>query len=271
MKMKSLLDIILAPGGLYPVFQPIFEFGNNSYALYAVEGLIRGPKETPMEMPDILFEYVRRKGEEKAVDRACLSLILEEAGRHPAGVPVSVNVHALTLGKDKEFASYISETAQANSIDPSNLIIEIVEHAPFWDESGLRDTLRELRDMGVKIALDDIGNGQSNYRMLLDCRPDYFKIDRYIVDSCYTDPLRQSVLGSILKIASEFGARVIAEGAEKTEDVATLLHLGIDLIQGFLLARPMKLSDVMEKHARTICSSQNLQIDVDSLKGNWSM
>lgn len=190
MKERLLLDLILDPGTLRPLFQPIFEFNGRSSNLHAVEALIRGPRGTPMEAPDILFEYVRRKGEERQVDRACVKAVMGEAANLPAGAYLSINVHASTLGKDREFADFLCGEAEANSLDTDRLIVEIVEYAPFWDGPKFLASLEEMRARGVMIALDDVGVGQSNYRMLIDCHPDYFKIDRYIIQGSHTDPSR---------------------------------------------------------------------------------
>lgn len=235
-----MLDIILEPGGMSPVYQPIFKVAGNDCALHAVESLIRGPQGTNMQSPVILFEYVRRKGAEKTVDRACVRAALAEYPRLLQGVLLSINVHASTLERDREFANFLQSAAEANSFDPKNLIIEIVESVSFWDRSGFTATLEELRSLGVAIALDDIGVGQSNYRMLLESRPDYFKVDRHIVNGVYSDPFRQAVLESVLLLAGRFNARVVAEGVEQKKDLDTLLEIGIDLIQGYLLSLPLE-------------------------------
>jgi EAL domain-containing protein (putative c-di-GMP-specific phosphodiesterase class I) len=246
MREHSLLDTILEPGGLRAVFQPIFEIKHQARSLYAIESLIRGPRGTRMEQPDILFDYVRRKGEEAAVDRACIRTALAEMARLPQSVTLSLNVHASTLGRDRDFPDFLQETALSNSIATESLVIEIVEYAPFWDGPGFLAALDELRRMGVRIALDDIGLGQSNYRMILDCRPEYFKIDRYIVNNSHADPFRQAVLESVLLLARRFEARVVAEGVEQAEDFDFLSGIGIDLIQGYLLSLPLESQRLRE-------------------------
>jgi EAL domain-containing protein (putative c-di-GMP-specific phosphodiesterase class I) len=101
-----------------------------------------------------------------------------------------------------------------------------------------------LRARGIGIALDDVGVGHSNYSMMLDCRPDLIKIDRYLVAGCHADPQRQAVLESIARLAPRLGARAVAEGVEEPDDLGTIRALGIDLVQGFLLSRPFFPRDV---------------------------
>ena len=128
-----------------------------------------------------------------------------------------------------EFEKYaIERTAELSNFGQCG----IVEHAPEWAGPGLAEALDALRHIGVRIALDDVGLGQSNFRMILDCRPDVFKIDSYFVKGCHADFYRQAVLESVAMLASRFGSRVVAEGVECREDVDTLARLGITFFQG---------------------------------------
>ena len=244
--MKDLLDQILEPGGLTVHFQPILELRDETRRLYGLECLIRGPKGTNLESADVLFDYVRRKREESLVDRACVKAAFESA-RHVPGQPqLSINVHASTLGRDHEFLVFLGDVADVNAISLNDVTVEIVEHAPPWDGRSFLGALEGLRRIGVRIGLDDVGLGQSNYRMILDCRPDYFKVDRYFALGCAKDPYRQAVLESIHELARRFGGRVVAEGVEQQEDLAAIQAIGIDLVQGFLFSPAAPLPALIE-------------------------
>src|SRR5206468_2675259 len=110
---------------------------------------------------------------------------------------------------------------------------EIVEHAPPWDTATFLSSIAAIRAAGAKVAVDDVGLGQSNFKMLLDVEPDFLKLDRYFVDACSNDSKRQAVISAVHQLAQEFGAEVIAEGVEDEESLATLRRLGITLMQGF--------------------------------------
>ena len=138
----------------------------------------------------MLFEYVRRKRAEAAVDRACVATALADAAHLPAEPRLSLNVHASTLGRDTGFPSFLLDRASDARIDPHRLIVEIVEHSAAPRRAQLPRALTELRDAGVAIALDDVGLGQSNYKMILDVRPDIYKLDRYLVSGAWSDPYR---------------------------------------------------------------------------------
>lgn len=246
MSEATLLDRILSPQGLSVVFQPIFQRHRAGWRLHALEGLVRGPRGTNMEGADVLFEYVRRKHEETAVDRECIARILAAARDLPGAPRLSVNVHASTLGKDGDFLPFLKAVLEKTRIPPARLIIEIVEHSPYWDGEHFVRVLNGLREIGVHIALDDVGLGHSNYRMILECRPDYFKVDRYLVDGANADFYRRALLRSLTDLAGSFGAYAVAEGVDNHDDLLTVLAEGFSLVQGFLLSKPMPASELKD-------------------------
>jgi EAL domain-containing protein (putative c-di-GMP-specific phosphodiesterase class I) len=236
---STLLDAILEPGRLSVVFQPIFEVGTARPHLHAVESLIRGPRGTNAERPSVLFEYVRRKRAEALVDRACVASVLAEASRLAIIPVLSINVHASTLGRDAGFPTFLLERARAARVDPGRLIVEIVEHSPPLDVPSFRGALSALREAGVSIALDDVGLGQSNYKMILDVRPDIYKLDRYLVSNAWNDPYRQVILDSLARMVRRLEARAVAEGVETAQELVAVEAAGIDLVQGFYFAQPL--------------------------------
>lgn len=241
-----LLDRILEPGALTVLFQPILEYSEGWWRLHALECLVRGPKGTNLEAANVLFEYGRKKRAESLLDRACVAAILHEAGRLPLAENLCLNVHASTLGRDAGFTDYLTRLAACYAIALSRITIEIVEHTPYWDQPVFFNALYELRKAGVKIALDDFGFGQSNYRMVVDCWPEKLKLDRYIVKGCHADPCRQAIVESVMLFAARRGAQVIAEGVETPAELETLMRLGVTLIQGYLFFRPLSRTELME-------------------------
>lgn len=250
---RTLLDTILDPAAITVVFQPTFEWiGPEAQfpRVHFIECLSRGPRGTTMESAGVLFEYARRKGKEAVLDRICLELALRTVAGWPERPLISLNVHASTLERDPDFAGFLDGLARQSGVPLTEIILEIVEHAPDWSSPEFLRILASLKDAGVRIALDDIGLGQSNYRMILDCRPDYFKLDRYLVSGCAADPNRKAVMESLVLLANRMGGRVVAEGIETAEDLATVRSLGIHLVQGYLLARPSTLEGIQHANAQ---------------------
>ena len=238
MTRRTLLQDLLAPGGLTILFQPIYEIVDGQPMLFALEALSRGCKGSNVERADVLFEYVRRKGKEIEIDRACATAALVAASSVPGSPALSINVHASTLERDDHFAAFLAGICHMHGVAISRIVLEIVEHQRFQDAEAFLIALERLRALGVRIALDDIGLGYSNHRMLIEVCPDLFKIDRYFVDGCSRTPRAQAAIESIVLLASRLGGRVIAEGIETAEDFATVRALGIDLVQGYYFGRP---------------------------------
>ena len=235
-----LLDEILAPGGLRIVLQPIYRVRpDRSFELLALECLTRGPEGSTVERPDILFEYVRRKRREEVVDRAVVKTVLETVRELPSTLRFSVNVHASSLGRQEGFVSELIAMAEESDFDLERLVVEVVEHTPYLDRGIYLHSLERLREHGARIALDDLGLGQSNFRMILDTAPDLLKLDSYLVRGCGDQPGRRAVLESIALLGDRLGAGVVAEGVEEPSELRTVLNLGIDGIQGFLLSGPV--------------------------------
>jgi EAL domain-containing protein (putative c-di-GMP-specific phosphodiesterase class I) len=245
MGMPTLLESVLKTGGLRPMFQPIFEFHGRTPRLHSIECLARGSEGAFRDRANILFEYVRRKRAEIAVDRACIAMMLSAISALPFEVPFAVNVHSTTLARDKGFVGYLRGLTEQFEIAPRRMTIEMVEEMPFWDVAAICRTIDDLRALGVRIAVDDVGAGQSNYNHILDCHPDELKIDAYLVKDCASDQHRLAVLESIVMLARCFGAQVIAEGVENEADLDLLLNIGIQRMQGFLLAKPMSAENLV--------------------------
>jgi EAL domain-containing protein (putative c-di-GMP-specific phosphodiesterase class I)/FixJ family two-component response regulator len=242
----KLLRHLLTEGTIETHLQPIFRLRPEGPIMEGVECLARGPANSPFRRPDAMFAYARHKRAEHILDRHAISVALTAASGVPKQLQVSLNIHASTLGRCTDFAQWLCNTSSAQGITPDRLVVEIIEHAPGWNKKEFLQTLANLRQMGVKIAMDDIGLGHSNYQMMVDAQPDYFKIDRYFVNGCSHDKHRWAVVASIATLAAKFGGSVIAEGVEDVSDLETLRELGIDLVQAFLFCPPVTVSQLRE-------------------------
>jgi EAL domain-containing protein (putative c-di-GMP-specific phosphodiesterase class I) len=236
--LNDILEVMLSDQSFSIVFQPIFDVRAERPELWAVEALTRGPMGTHFESASVLFDYVRLKRDEVRVDRHCCGNAIAAGARLGGRHLITMNAHASTLERDRTFPALVLNACEAAGLSPQRLVIEIVEHVPYFDTAAFRSSLAELRAAGVRFAVDDLGFGHGNLRMFLDVRPDYVKIERYFVDGCAADADRRILLRGIQSIADEFGALVIAEGVERRDDLEVVRQIGIRLAQGFLLGRP---------------------------------
>jgi EAL domain-containing protein (putative c-di-GMP-specific phosphodiesterase class I) len=242
----SHLARLLAPGALSTLFQPIVEDRGGRQELYAFECLTRGPEGSNFESADVLFDYARRKGAEAEIDRVCSALALAQCATSLDTRRISVNVHASTLGRDSAFVDDLTEMLARCDIEPARVIIEIIEHAPALNHRHFLDAVGSLRSRGFRIAIDDVGLGHSNFRMIVDCVPDYLKIDRYFITNVHNDARHAAVVDAVVAFAARLSVRVIAEGVEDAPAHRFLRGAGVELFQGYFYSRPLKPEDLRE-------------------------
>ena len=150
---------------------------------------------------------------------------------------VAINVSAAEL-RHPHFAAGFAEELAAAGVPGENMIVEITETAPLQKNSVEHKNLEALRDLGVRIAVDDFGAGHASLGYLRDLSFDILKIDRSYVSEITSRPVAAMIVQSICRIAASLGVDVIAEGVETPEQHAMLAKLGCKGFQGYLVGRP---------------------------------
>lgn len=154
------------------------------------------------------------------------------------GIAVNVSVKQF---QDPAFGGQLRALLAGTGVSPSLLEFEITERVLMSDTDRTLSVLQLLRDMGIRLLLDDLGSGYSSLQYLLKFRFDVLKIDRSFVSSIGSDVGTQSreVSRSIIDLAHSLNCDVIAEGIETAEQLRYLIDQGCDYGQGFFLARPL--------------------------------
>lgn len=116
-------------------------------------------------------------------------------------------------------------------------VIEITEQADISEEF-LKKLNKRKSLSGFKLAFDDYGTGYSNTANLIRCEPEFIKIDRSLIMNIDTDPKKRQLVGSVVTFAENNGIMTLAEGIETSEELSTVINLGVDLIQGYYTSRP---------------------------------
>ncbi len=122
------------------------------------------------------------------------------------------------------------------------LIIELTEHEPVDDYDALSDRLDDLRSLGARIAIDDVGAGFASLRDTFRLGPDVVKIDQSLTAVLAHDEFTRKIVAAVVEQAERSGARVAAEGIESPAELALVREIGIHHGQGFLLGRPAALA-----------------------------
>lgn len=217
--------------------QPIVDLATGAWV--AVEALARFPDGG---CPDRWFADAHRAGVGTALERRALQSAIDLLPRLPPGVELSVNASpALVL--DPAFEAVLARCGDGGR----RLVIEITEHASVAHYDDISAALLPHRERGVRLAVDDTGAGYASFAHVLRLRPDVIKLDRSLLVDIDRDGARRAFVTAIVLMALELGARVTAEGVESAAQLTTLATLGVDTVQGFLLAQPSTDPAVWER------------------------
>ncbi|HZT02951.1 MAG TPA: EAL domain-containing protein [Steroidobacteraceae bacterium] len=223
-------------------YQPIIDVRTGQ--VRGFEGLARWRHERIGYVPPTRFVAIAERGGEITRlgrwvrRRACLdSGHLSTNG----ATKVAVNVSAQELVSPR-FLRHLEQCLSLPGLRPGTLELELTESALAKDIDALRERLTQARSLGVSICVDDFGTGYSSLSYLSHLPVDVIKVDRVFVREF--DDGGKSIIKAALGIARDFGREVIIEGVETEEMLQRVCELGASLVQGYLFARPMPVSDI---------------------------
>jgi EAL domain-containing protein (putative c-di-GMP-specific phosphodiesterase class I) len=212
-------------------FQPIIDITTNR--IFAYEALVRTDEES-LQRADVLIATAERLGRIHDLGRTVRAAVARSADEVPDDVLIFVNVHGLELTDDDLFGDRCALAPLAHRV-----VLEITERIGLDPVAGpARAAL--LRQRGYRIAVDDLGAGYAALGALATLEPEIVKLDMSLVRDVDRHATKRRVVGAIATLCRELGSRVVAEGVETQTEFRTLQDAGIELIQGFLLARPTR-------------------------------
>ncbi|WP_174874335.1 GGDEF domain-containing protein [Vogesella oryzae] len=235
----ELLDAIIRDGLVQVVFQPIVYLATGGLVGY--EALVRGPSDSLLYSPVALFGQAELLGVSAQLDRVCIGAVLREFARQQLPGTLFVNVIPDTLLGEHLPPGDLLAMLDAAAVAPSRVVLELTETRPHAGYRALCQVAAELRAGGLRLALDDLGEGFSNLRLWSELRPDLVKLDKYFVQQMHQDALKLQFVRSLVDMARAAGAVLVAEGVEQPEELAALRELGVVMGQGYLVARPLAL------------------------------
>jgi EAL domain-containing protein (putative c-di-GMP-specific phosphodiesterase class I) len=153
-------------------------------------------------------------------------------------VVVSVNISAMDL-LENSLPPYVEQKLQQYNVDPALLCIELTESSAMQDAQHSMAMLQKLQAMGIRISVDDFGTGYSSLAQLKKLNVDELKIDKSFVIKLDQNEDDLVIVRSTIELGHNLGLEVVAEGVENIESQHILKRLGCDMIQGYLLAKPL--------------------------------
>jgi diguanylate cyclase (GGDEF)-like protein/PAS domain S-box-containing protein len=213
------------------------------------EALIRWNHATKGLMgPGEFISVAEESGHIDAIGRWVLRRVAADFAEFArAGYPqmrLSVNVSAPQM-RVHDFAAYISGIITEHKISVGRLELEVTESILMSDTEQAIKTISNLTAQGVRFSIDDFGTGYSSLSYLRSLKIHHLKIDRSFVADVISDPDDATIVRAIISLAHSLRLTAIAEGVETEEQLRFLREHGCDMVQGFLLARPMPLAECL--------------------------
>ncbi|GIX33168.1 MAG: phosphodiesterase [Lysobacterales bacterium] len=235
------LPSALTDGGLELHYQPQVRLADGRVA--GVEALLRwqDPRLGSIS-PSEFVPLAEKAGLSQALTRHVLSLALAEARRWRAegvAIELALNLSALDL-LDQSLPAQLRTLLAEHAIEPERVTLEITESAAMRDPERSGRVFARLKNLGVKLAIDDFGSGYSSLAQLRQWPVDELKLDASHVRALSAGgPRAEAILAASLELGRRLGLRTVAEGVEDAAALAPLKRLGCDRVQGWLVAPAM--------------------------------
>ena len=215
--------------GLYMVYQPIVSWTDNRVVGY--EALARS-REPGLTEPGALFETAENLGRVEQLGR-CIHLRSAEPFVEDRQSTLFLNLHAQDLA-DEALCDVNNPLAQM----ADRVVLEVTERAQLEQLRDMESQIARLREMGFRIAIDDIGAGYAGLSSFALLEPDLVKLDKTLVRGVERTPVKHKLIESLAALCADLHILVVAEGVETKAERDTLLELGCDLFQGYLFSHP---------------------------------
>lgn len=225
-----------AINSLWIAYQPIVR--SNDGRVFGYEGLLR-TRESALSHPAAVIEAAERLDRLMELGQNVRGLAAGPLLAHEAGPTLFVNLHP----SDLTDPALLSPAAPLSRI-AHRVVLEVTERTSLDHVGDVRRRVHELREMGFRIALDDLGSGYAGLASLASLEPEIVKLDMVLIRDVHSSSTKQKLVGSMTALCKDMGIIIVAEGVEKPEERSTLVDLGCDLLQGFLFAEPGPLPEL---------------------------
>jgi len=212
-------------------FQPIVHASTR--ARFGYEALLRST-DRALPHPGAILDAAERLERITTLGRAVRAHAAKVISNAPAERGLTfVNLHLLDLF-DKQLLSPFAPLSKV----ASRVVLEITERTSVEGQIDLRYRVAELRELGFRIAIDDLGGGHARMGTFSPLDTDFVKLDMSLVRDVDKHQMKQRLIRSVTQLCREQGIQVIGEGVETEAELEVLVDLGCDLLQGYVIARP---------------------------------
>lgn len=230
------LERTIREGLVRTVFQPIVDLQHGEIA--AFESLTRPVAESGFPDPGELFNAAEAHGQLWSLEEITRTSSLNASAGWPDGVLLFLNTTPQVFA-DPRFAHDVARAVrEVEGLTPGRVVLEVTEKSEQQLVEGLDEQVRLVKQYGFQVAIDDVGAGASGMNRIMNLRPHWLKLDRQLVADIDRDRVRQNLIRFFVHFARLSGVKLVAEGIERSEELSTLISLGVPFGQGYYLAKP---------------------------------
>ena len=160
-------------------------------------------------------------------------------------IHISVNVSVLQL-RNSKFVATVESILSETGLKAEYLDLEITESVAVKESDNILDVLKELRELGVEISIDDFGTEYSSLSRLNHMPVNRIKIDRSFINNLFRSEKEQTLVKGMIHLSQTLGLTVVAEGVEHEAQLEFLKQHGCDEVQGYYISRPVDANDVLK-------------------------
>lgn len=262
---KDIFQYVMKDNEFKVYYQPIVSVGRGK--IIGMESLLRASYHGEAISPEALFSFARNEKCLYALDTSCQKHAIKEYVAEERKALLFVNLEASLLQDYLQNLDHILTQIDSIGIARESVVIEINEHAA-QDDEHLVGISQECKKAGFLVAMDDVGNKNSNLYRMLKVEPDIIKIDRSIISNIHENQIKQEEVRGLCQISRRIGAIAIAEGTETREEIVTCMLCGVDWFQGYFFDKPMPPQMINEQSYEDECRLLALEYKqrVDALR-----
>lgn len=219
-------------------FQPIVELSTGK--VFGYETLMRGHDRLGFDTPLELLDTAVEGGHLLALEQMLAARALAKFAMVPdfAHSTLFVNLDGRLIQDGEQIVERLLQQLRQADIPPSSVCFELTERFDNTSAPKFATLMQTMRKAGFKLAIDDFGVGHAEIKLLCDFPVDYLKIDRHFISGLDESPRKRHLVRNIVNIAHVLGIRVIAEGVETEAECLACREFGVDMVQGWFIARP---------------------------------
>lgn len=236
-ELHHLVGSVIAQRDIDTLYQPIVRLDGEETIGY--EALSRVGGSFAQRLADPLFSAASKVELEAELDTVCRTLSVDRRPPLPEETKLFINcLPAAFFESAKRVERTFERWMDNEGLEPHQLIFELNENISQSQADRIMPAIRQLRELGLQFALDDMGTGMTNLRLLAELEPTYIKMDISLTRGIGESVRKQALASYLLDLARKSDAKLIAEGLETKRDFETVVELGVDYGQGHLIGQP---------------------------------